>query len=43
MPNEILNELQSTTAEFIEMLSSVNNEQFNAVPFEIACISFAGT
>ncbi len=34
MPNEILNELQNTTTELLELLSSLKQEQLNAVPFE---------
>ena len=34
MPNEILNELQDTTTELIELLTSLNQEQLNRVPFE---------
>ncbi len=34
MEREILNELQITTGELVQMLSSLSQEQFNAVPFE---------
>jgi hypothetical protein len=34
MPNDILNELQNTTTELIQLLSTFNQEQLNTIPFE---------
>ena len=34
MSKEIISELQNTTAELMQVLSSFSQEQFNAVPFE---------
>ncbi len=34
MANEILNELKNTTTELLKLLSTLNQEQLNAVPFE---------